>query len=318
MAFQDNTRRKVIPLTSQAKGSTNPLTWDVPKTGLLAGIYLSISISITGTLSAPNALGVSSAVRKVRVVTNGGIDLINISGAGYAYLLRDHLEDYVDVSPQNQGKTAPSVATFNLDMYLPIALNARDAVGLFMLQNEQTLCQISVEFETDATVATGATITGTVQPFVEFFTVPVDPKEYPPLNVVQQVLEDQRAIASVGDLDYSWPRGNTYVQVLHGYGIGSSGVDTKWSRARLIVNQSEIIYDYTNTALAMEFAKSHGRVKVPGVIPFDMIGTSALGTLGSSRDLLFSALVTDLISRITIATQPDTLFTVRRQLIALR
>jgi hypothetical protein len=316
MAFQDNTRRKFIPLTSQAKGATNPLSWDIPKTGLLGGIFLNITGSVAGTLSAPNALGMSSIIRKVRLITNGGIDLVNISGPGYAYLLRYHLENYVDATPQNTGKVAVTATTFNLDMYIPTVLNSRDPIGLFMLQNEQTLVQLQVEFEADAVVATGATVTATVIPSVEVFTVPVDPKDWPALNTVQQIIEDTRVISGAGDYDYSWPRGNTYVQVLHGLGIAVSAVDT-WTRAKLIVNQSEILADYTPGLASVEFNKMHGYARGLGSIPFDMIGTSGMGTFGSSRDLLYSALVTEMVSRLT-ASGAATLYTVRRQLVALR
>lgn len=316
MAFQDTTRRKFIPLTTQSKGTTNPLQWDIPKTGLLARIFLAISGAVSGTVTAPNALGMSSIVRKVRLITNGGIDLCNISGAGWSYLLRDHLEHYIDVTPQNTGRVAVSATTFNLDMIIPVALNSRDALGLFMLQNEQTLVQLQVEFEADATVGTGATVTATVTPIAEVFTVPVDPKDWPPLNTIHQVLEDTRAIAATGEQDYSWPRGNTYVQLLHGYGIGATPADN-WNRARVMVNQSETLVDYTPTSLSLEFNAMHGRARVLGVVPVDLIGTAGLGVMGSARDLLYSGLVTDLISRINF-TATGTLFTVRRQLVSLR
>lgn len=317
MSFQDSTRRKVIPLTAQAKGTTNPLQWDLPKTGFLAAIMLSIQVTITGTLSAPNAMGVASVIRKVRLITNAGIDLFNMSGAAYSYLLKEFLEDYRAATIQNQGQTAVTAASFNLDMIIPVALNARDPLGLFMLQNDQTLVQLQVEFESDAVVATGATVAATVTPFIEIFTVPVDPKDWPALNVVQQCLEDQRSISGAGDYDYAYPRGNTYVQVLHGYGIAVAPAE-KANRVKVMVNQSEIIYDYPTIAMTMEYNRAHGRARVVGTWGIDFIGSSALGTLGSSRDLLFSALVTELLSRITVVTQPDTLYTVRRQLVALR
>lgn len=316
MAFQDSTRRKFLPLTTQTKGTTNPLSWDIPKTGLLSSIYLNITGTVTGTLSAPNALGKASIVRRVRLVTNGGIDLINMTGAGYHYLLRDHLEDYKDPTPQADARSAVATGAFNLDMFIPVALNARDPIGLFMLQNEQTLVQLSVEFETDSVVATGATVAATVLPVVEIFTVPVDPKDWPALNVVQQVLEDSRAIAATGDYDYNWPRGNTYIQVLHGYGIGASAAEN-WTRSRLMVNQSEILADYVPGTMNIEFTRTHGRARLVGTILNDFIGSSGLGTYGSSRDLLYSALVTELMTRIT-ASATGTLYTVRRQLVALR
>lgn len=314
--FLANTRRKIIPLSSQSKGTTSPLRWDIPKTGLLAAVYLNITGSIAGTLSAPNAMGMASVVRNVRLITNAGIDLVNISGPGYKYLLSKFMEDYKDITPQNTGGDAVTATTFNLDMVLPVALNLRDPIGLFMLQNEQTLVQLEVTFETDATVATGATVTATVTPSVEIFTVPVDPKDFPRLDLVHQVLEDTRAISGASTVDYNIPRGNTYVQILHGASLLATAADA-WSRAQLIVNQSEILMDYTPGQYSIEYNRSHGVARELGVLGWDFIGTSGLGAYGSSRDLLYSGLVTDLISRVTV-TGAITLHTVRRQLVALR
>lgn len=315
MPFSNATRRKFNQIGTKSKGSANPLSWDIPKTGLLAGIYLSIRGSVSGSLSAPNAFGFSSIIRRVRLVTNGGIDLINISGPQYFHLLADQLEDYRDVLAGTSGRTAVTATTFNLDMYLPIVLNSRDDIGLFMLQNEQTLVQLEVEFETDTVVATGATVAATVSPAVEYFTVPLKREDWPPLNIVQQILGDERVLSGAGDYDYHWPRGNTYVSLIHGFGFAASGADN-WSSARVFINQSDTLVEYTPGLLDLEYAKTHGRIRRAGVIPVDLAGTSGLGNFGSSRDMLYSARVTELLTRLT-ATAGGTLHTVRRQLVAL-
>jgi hypothetical protein len=315
--FVRNTRRKVIPLTSQAKGVSNPLSWQLPKTGFLAGIFLRITATVAGTLSAPNALGAASIVRRVKLTANAGPQLIDISGPGYAYLLRDMLEDYVDVVPQNTGRSAVTATTFNLDMWLPVAVNARDPIGLIAMQNEETQLTLSVEFETDAIVATGATVTATVSPFVEIFTVPVDPKAWPDLSVLQQIVEDSRAVSAAGDYQYSWPRGNTYLQVIHGAGIAATAADN-WTTARLTLNKSEDIWGLLTPAMVtMEFNRFHGRARILGVIPFDLVGSSGLGNFGSVRDVLYSQLITDLDSVINFAAA-GTLYTIRRQLVNLK
>ena len=320
MPFQSATRRKFLPLASQAKGATNPLVWQIPKTGLFGGIYLDMRLTAAGIgAGADNALGMASSIRRVRVITNAGIDLIDISGPGYYYLLKNFLEDYRDPTPGNNVLAAPANAAFNFDMYIPMVLNSRDPVGLFMLQNEQTSVQLQVEFEADAVVeaTAGFAITGNVNPSVEIFTVPVDPKDWPPLNVVQQILEDSVAIAGAGAYDYYWPRGNTYVQVLHALGIAAPGAADGWSRAQVIVNQGDVIADYTPNSADIEYGKTHGVARGLGTIPVDLIGTSGLGTFGSARDLFYSARVTDLFTRIT-ATGAGTLRTVRRQLVSLK
>jgi len=323
MAFQDATRRKMLPLPAQASvvGGGNVVTWDIPKTGLLAAIHLSIRcVTTAGACAAPNIYGFCAAIRRVRLISNSGIDLFNVTGPGYFYLLQNMLEHYQPVTPQNAGQTAVAInQTVNLDMIVPVALNARDSVGLFMLQNEQTLVQLSVEFETTLILGGVAcdAIT-TVCPWVEYFTVPVDVKDWPPLNVVQQILEDDRAIVAVGDLDYSWPRGNTYIQVAHAYGCLQAGSADNWTRAILLVNQSETLIDLTPAGMILEWNRSHGFARALGVCLMDLMGTSGLGTMGSSRDLLYSAMVTELTTRITIGAQPFLLRSIRRQLVALR
>src|SRR5579859_3807529 len=87
--FVANTRRKIILLPTQTRptgGGTTSI--NLPKTGLLASINLAIRGSISGTLSAPNALGFASILNRVRLTLNSGIDIFNVSGAGFHYLLR--------------------------------------------------------------------------------------------------------------------------------------------------------------------------------------------------------------------------------------
>lgn len=314
--FEQSTRRKLLPLSSAAKGTTNPLVWEIPKTGLLAGIYLSITGSISGTLSAPNALGKASIVRTVKLVANSGIDLINLTGAMYHYLLRNNIDDYRDPVPGSDARSAVATGAFDVSMFLPIAYNAREAIGLIMLQNEQTQLTLSVEFETDSVVATGATVTATVVPYIELFTVPVNPKDWPSLTTVQQIVGDSRVVAGAGDVSYRWPRGNTYICVDHGLGIGASPADG-WTFAKVQLNQSDVIWGPLPPAgVTLEYNRMHPATRLVGTIPIDLAGTSGLGMFGSARDLLYSAAVTELETVIT-ASGAGTLYTLRRQLVQL-
>lgn len=316
MAFVDKTRRKVVSLGAVAKGTSNPISFEIPKTGLLAGIYLAITGAVAGTLSAPNALGFSSVVRRVRLIANAGLNLIDLSGPEYHYLVKDFIDDYKDPIPGTNGRTAVTATTFDVSMYLPVAYNARDPLGLILLQNEQTQLILQVEFEADAAVATGATVTATVQPFIEIFTVPPTREDLPPLNTAHTIIGDERQVSGAGEFEYKWPRGNTYVQVLHGLGIAAAGADG-FTTARYVINQSDLIEGiYTPQGLDMAFERSHGRTRLPGVVPFDFAGSSGLGMFGSARDLVYSQMVTE-ISSIINATGAATLYTVRRQLVSL-
>jgi hypothetical protein len=318
--FAVNTRRKILPLTGAITrpvggGTFGPYT--LPKTGLLARLFLAIRGNVAGTLTTPNALGLASIMTRVRVVANSGLDLYNISGAGYNYLLSETLEsEYFNVASQSTGRSAVAAGAFNLDMVLPIAVNMRDPSGLIMLQNEQTIVNLYIDWLADTSVAAGATVTLTTGDlFMEIFTVPPDPQDWPNINIVHQCLEDQQQVPAAGDFPYNWPRGNTYMQMLHGLGIGAAGVDG-FSRVALRVNQSDYLQNTPPDYLDLEHRLFRGRARPAGGVYFDFAGSSGLGCYALARDLVNSALVTDLATVLT-STAPGTLYTVRRQLLTL-
>lgn len=315
--FNRNTRRKIVTLPVMTKGSgANTQSITLPKTGYLARLFLAIRGSVAGTLSAPNALGFSSILSRVKLTLNSGVDLFNVSGAGYHYLLRELLEtELVDPVGASTGRTAITATTFNLDMVIPIALNMRDPLGLILLQNEATLAQLSVDFLADASVATGATVTCTVTPWMEIFTVPVAAEDQPDISLLHQILEDQQAVSAAGDFEYKWPRSNTYLQVMHGLGIGAAGADG-FTNAAIRVNQSDYLQTTTPTFLDMEHRAIRGRARPAGGVFYDFLGTSGFGTYGTFRDLYDSSLITDL-SSILNANAAGTLYTIRRQLVEI-
>jgi hypothetical protein len=200
-------------------------------------------------------------------------------------------------------------------MVLPIALNLKDPLGLIMLQNEQTVVSCQVEFEADATVATGATVTATVTPVMYYFTVPTDARDYPPLAVLHTITEDQQAVGAAGDFTYVLPRGYTYAQVMHGLGIGHTPGDL-FSLLRVRVNQAQFLHEWVPAHMDMVHRYLRGRARPLGGIYVDYLGMSGLGNYGLSRDLVNSAQVTDLAHVLT-ATAAGTLFTVRRQLVPI-
>lgn len=315
--FDLATRQKFVPMADIVKpAGGGTVNVQLPKVGLLSRVYLRITGSIAGTLTAPNALGKSSIIRRVRLTLNTGTQVIDISGPGYHYLLRPMLELEGDVNPQSDGRSAVATGAFNLDMVLPIAPNQRDALGLIMLQSEQLTATLSIEFEADATVATGATVTCTVSPWLETFTVPVNSADYPDLNVIHQILEEAVPIAAAGDYTYNWPRGNRYLQLIHGAGMGASGSDL-WSRYSLRVNQSEYIVQGATPGFAdIQRAYSTFAQRLAGTIPVDLVGSAGLGNYDKYRDTIDTSLLTDIATVITF-TGATTHYALRRMLTAV-
>lgn len=318
MPFNTATRRKLIQLDTLTRPAAGGMTsLQLPKTGLLARLHLVISATVAGTIAGSNQMGASSIVKRVRLQANNGTDIINVSGPGYAYGMR-HFLDSGYLTQLNQGTTVVSATTFNLSMVLPIMINSRDPVGLIMLQNEETQLTLTVEWEATTTVDSGATgITATCIPFMEFYTVPSDPRDWPQLNLIHQWLEESTAIAAAGTYDYDVPRGNTYLRLIHGYGWGVSGTGADdWSSADLFVNQSDFLEHRIPAVNDVLWYFLHGTARPLGTIAYDFLGTSGLGSFGISRDLFNSALVTSFKSRI-VASAADTRYTLRNQLVAL-
>lgn len=320
--FQQSTRLKYVNVTTLTKPVGGGITQiDIPKSGLLHRLYLRISVTTAGALSVLNPYGISAAIRRVRLTLNSGIDLINISGPGYHWLLRDMVDNFLDVSAQSTARNAILTATtYNLDMVLPVSLNAKDAIGLVMLQNEETLATLVIDWESDANLATGMTLTGTCTPMMAVFEVPQDPRSYPDLSVLQQIIEDSVAVPAGADYTYNWQRGATYLGTYHL--MQANG----FTRAVLRAQQSMILADLDagrmvalqNSINERDLTLSGGAITGSDKrIFWDFSGTDGLGMFGVGRDVIDSSRLTDLATVITPAGVA-TLTTVRRQLIRVR
>lgn len=331
MGFNDATRREIqmLPQQSMSAAGGNTIRADLPRVGIVSHIYLAIRGSIvngTAASTLPNPLGICSLLRNVRVTANNGNDIFNMSGVGYNYLLRPILDVGSDPLPQNNGRTSPALTLsttqpFNLDMIIPIAINKRDPIGLIMLQSDQTLLTLNVTFESVANVVTlngtGGSVNCTVTPYVVFYTVPANQADWPVFNLLHQIVEDTQQISANGTFTYNWPRGDIYIQTVHGFGIGVAPADN-FSQVQLKMQQTTYLQSTDNPFLDIENNWNMiGQQRILGTIPFNLMGSSGLGVYDLTRDTIDSAQLTDLATVVT-ATASGTFYTMRRQLVPLQ
>lgn len=316
--FDISTRQKLYPMSALTRPVGGGLTQvDLPKAGILAGIILSIRGSIAGTLSLPNALGMASVIRRVTVRVNAGQVVFDVSGAGYHYLVRDMLDANGGRLGWTNARAAVTATTFVLDMWIPISKDIRDQMGLISLQNQATLLNLAVDWETDTTVATGATITGTATPTLVLFEVPTDEKAWPTFDTLHQVIEEQASIPSTADYDHNIAIGGT---ILGEYYLFSPG----WTRSELRVQQSNIIYPLVPISHQAWFDMLTERdVTLSGALSgvdkrifLDFEGTDGLGQFGSLRDVIDTTQLSSFFNRIT-PVGAGTLIAVRRQIVNL-
>jgi hypothetical protein len=318
--WPNNTRQFFTDLGAKAGPlAGGAVTFDVPRVGILSSIHLMITGTVGGTVNTPNPLGFSAAVSSVVVQANSGLQLVSLSGPGYHYLLRDQLEMLTDVaSAEVNGRTAVTAAAFDDSMFIPIAINSRDPIGLINLQNEDTLLQIVVNFATPV-VTGGSTATFTAlsaQPFLELFSMPINKDDMPRFDYAHTITEEQESIAGAGVYTKNWLRGNIYLEMLHGVGIAVAPSDA-FSTAQVRVDQNRFLYPNITPAFADKYyAKYRGRARLKGVLPIDFFNSSGLGNYASMRDAIDSAQLTDLSTLIT-ATGAVTLYSTKRQLVKL-
>jgi hypothetical protein len=322
MARPGGFERNTALWTQQLQTMTRPtgggtVSQQLPRVSLLARIRLAIRGSVAGTLTSPNALGMASIVNRVRLAINAGTDLISISGWGYHYGLRELIDsEYGDPCGQSNARSAVTATTFNLDMVLPITINLRDPIGLLNLQDLGLTATLFVDWTADATVATGATVTGTCIPYLDLFTIPPDPANQPNLGIVQPIIEDQRAVVGAGQFTYDFLLGMQYLQMIHLLGVGAAGADGFSAYSlRMQQNQFPIVTDVAG--LDTDYRSIRYRARPAGGIYIDRLGSSGLGNYGLMRDMFDSTQLTDMASVIT-ATGAGTLYTIRRGLQALR
>lgn len=322
--FAANTRRKAVPLNTITKPTGGgSVSIELPKTGLLSAIYCQATFTVSGSLSNPNALGFASIIKRVQLVMNSGLTLFDVSGAGLFWLLGDLLSDQIQPRFSYGVGRSPVTALSNqvLDFIIPVAFNNRDPWGLIMLQNEGTIVRLIVDFESDTTVATGATVTCTINPSMVVFEVPSDIRDFPPLNVAHKVQEDTFSLTVTGDNDYNVPRGDTLMQMAH-LVVGTTV--TTWS---LRLQQSNEIERLTAGQMRMRFNDLTGRdMNMTGTALtgagdrrgfWDFAASDGLGSYGSERDAINTDILTSIVSRVTTAGT-GTLYTLRRTLVPLQ
>jgi hypothetical protein len=319
MPFQNATRHMLGQITqSKTKGTENPLQFVLRKVGILTGVYIDIQGNITsGGLSGLNAGGKAAIIKKVELKVNG-VTIFSISGVGYHYGLREFVDNYFDPGVGTDARSAVATGNYNISMFLPVSVNARDQTGLLILNTDRSEVAVTVEFESDANVATGITThTATVKVYPELFSLPADPKDWPEFSMLHGVIEETKAIAANGDMEpYRLQHGNVYLGAYFLYGVGATPVDN-WSQF-ILQSGNEIIYKMDPSLTDYVFWRNHGRARVKGLIPIDLLGTSGLGTYGSDRDVIFSQALADLQMIITASASPGTLYILRRELIQVK
>jgi hypothetical protein len=327
--FGTLTRKHEQDLPAVTCAASSSVSFTLPKSRLLS----KISLLLTGTLTVTHASLTSftaaafapfNLIKNVRVEANNNFTPVNLSGIGAAILsylrsngaaqdcLTGAVADCAASRRLNKLSTvASSSGTANVyQCYLeiPIALNDRDPVGLILLQNEETVINVTIELEagsvlladtTDYTVALG---TVTIQPSIETFSIPPKAEAYPDLSILAIRGETFKTIAGAGQIDLNLPVGNTYrrlgIYITDAAG-GEADADLS-TKFELVMNMADVPIRIHPRILAAKNQLLYNKVLPDGLWVFDF-ASQGLANYGGTRDMIDTERLTELLFRFTAA-----------------
>jgi hypothetical protein len=300
--------------------------FSLQKVRLTSKLRLLVTATLTATHASatsytPALLAPYTLLRALRVTTNMSYTPWLSSGVG-AYMKmfpRLFADQILPVYPTTaapgtdaekrawayQGKAAASGGgaanqiAFVVDV--PFTVNDRDPIGLILTQNQET--QVDVEFD----LGTAADLVGAAQtptftlsaisvtPFVEAFSVPVDPNAIPDLTVIKQVAE-QNYTTTAGRYEYLLPTGATYRNIMF-YVTDATGNpvdDTSFTgNFEFVFNGSDIPYRIPAPILSRMATEQLGCPLPKGMFMLDF-SSQGLINYGGTRDLVDTERLTDL------------------------
>lgn len=237
MLFQQMTRKHWQMMASKTGGEGETISFEIPKTRLLSKIGILVTTTITATHASktefvPADFAPFSLLSNIKVEVNNGFAPHNVSGVG-AYLKNllslggKTIEPLLDSQTvvngsrkQNKmGLTASSSGTVNTVQFyleLPIAVNDRDAVGLILTQNQETVVTLNCSIgnaNSIAPTATGFTFDlgdVTIAPIAETYSVPAVQEALPDLSMLLLNHEQTFTVAGQGQQILKLPTGLTY------------------------------------------------------------------------------------------------------------
>lgn len=321
--FSQATRKNMQMLPAVAGAANATVQFSIPKVRLLSKIRLLVTATLTAEHAAnvtyvPNPFAPYNLLRRVQLEINNGFAPFNLSGRDlYFYnLVRG---DASNLTPAVAGRgkvvrgltSSPAPGTANVVRFLadlPVTLNDRDPIGLLLLQNEETVVTVTVDFNDAASLAPAAagytfTLSNvSVIPIIETFSIPIVKEAMPDLSILKLVHSKTEAIAGAGVRTLALPTGQTYRKLLV-YITDAAGGEADADIAgnfELVMNQADIPYLIRPSVLAAINQEEFDVALPQGLWVFDF-SYQGLSGYGGSRDWIDTERLTEFWFRFNAA-----------------
>lgn len=313
--FAQMTRQNMQPISSQAGAENSRVTLNLPQTRLLHRTRLMVQATLnvkhaSATNYVPAEFAPFTLIDNIRFEMNNGFAPVTLSGRQlYLHNMMRENADVLEVKPNGRGKNVQglvasaagtdNVIRFHLD--IPNGLNDRDAIGLILLQNRETVANIHITFaDRNALVKPGQTgytldiKNITVTPLVETFSIPQIPEALPDLSMLKLIQATSYDQAGAGDVVIKLPVSTTYRKLLFLVEDANGGVDESFiqSDIQLIFNQADTPYSVNPFHLASINHDQYGRPLPKGCWAFDFTFQGTIN-YSSGRDYIDTERLTE-------------------------
>lgn len=340
--FESDTRQQIItlsPMSPPSPGTAGQIvTQQLPTSGYLSSIWMLLQGTTTTTSAQSTVVGTYpqppwNFLRKIRVYTNMGVELVNLSGYGL-YLYQSTQRTALDIDtivnsltyaatdggsnntvksrylvhPTSLGVS--SSETWKAGYYLPIAWGTGGKAGLQLLQDDAVKYYLELTFGdlTDlytSSSGTPALTNVSVTPMVETFSTPRNPANRPDLSYSKVLLEETQPLdAGTGVSTFKMVTGNMVTQLIHELSNGSTAKPLDPSEVTLMrmdYAQTQVPYNMNPDIQLLRQAFLYGRNMPQGVYIWELAEALGLKELPTMRDVIDTLMLTNLQSELTIS-----------------
>jgi hypothetical protein len=341
--FESDTRESLTDLsvmTPPTAGTAGQISvQQLPTAGYLSDLFFTLSGTATSTSAQSGVAKTYPAppwnfVRKVRVYTNMGVELVNISGYGlylYNRVLRGGLDihthatsDFLTYATTNGGSNATvrsryfdaiadlgvsSTDTFKCGWWLPITWGTTGKAGYQLLQDDAVKYYLEFTWgdvnDLYTSLSGTPTIACQIAPVIRTFATPRNPVNRPDLSYSKFLLEESQALTAASGVNtFKLVTGNMITKMIHVLENGSTlaPVDpAAVTNFRMSYANTQVPYSL-NPDLQLLIQEYRYLKPLPqGVYLWDLAMALGLPELPTMRDVIDTIMLTNLQSEITVS-----------------
>lgn len=316
--FAQATRQNIQGMAKKkiTQGATT-VSFEIPKARLLSKIWLEIDYKFklkSSTVTSVNTSKLTpyAPIRRISLDLNNGWSPYVLDGKSYAVLAGMRQQSHV-VYPQSESEkgfcycpatlsvSSTGVSnTMRTTIELPLCLNDRDPIGIILAQSPETLIEVKVDFEPEASMIPlqdGVTLEVeeiTVQPIVETFSIPAVQEAFPDISVVKLCTSRTEMFAGNGQNLIDLVTGTIYrkiafiIEDLDGNPFSDEDIT---SNIDLIFNTADVNYSIPAKLIRHKNEMQFGEEQPKGVYIFDF-SDNGIPNYGGTRDYIDSTKLT--------------------------